>query len=52
MATPSAKRRPLRSRLRRTRDPWRAPRARTLFTRPATSPHHTLLFRLGAVVAL
>ncbi len=37
---------------RRARDPWQAPRARTLFTRPATSPRRTLLFRLGAVVVL
>lgn len=52
MATPSDQRRSLRSRLRRAREPWQAPRVRTLFTRPATSPRRTLLFRLGAVVVL
>ncbi len=52
MASPSAQRRSLRSRLRRARNPWQAPRARTLFTRPATSPHRTLLFRLALVVFL
>ena len=52
MASPSAQRRSLRSRLRRARNPWQAPRARTLFTRPATSPRRTLLFRIGAVVLL
>ncbi|AOJ78398.1 potassium channel family protein [Burkholderia ubonensis] len=52
MATPSDQRRSLRSRLRRARNPWQAPRARTLFTRPATSPHRTLLFRLALVVFL
>ncbi|AOI73607.1 potassium transporter TrkA [Burkholderia ubonensis] len=52
MASPTAQRRSLRSRLRRARNPWQAPRARTLFTRPATSPHRTLLFRLALVVFL
>lgn len=52
MATPSAQRRLLRFRLRRARNAWRAPRARTLFTRPAASPLRTLLFRLCFVVFL
>jgi voltage-gated potassium channel len=42
----------LRFRLRRARNPWRAPRARTLFTRPATSPRRTLLFRMCLVAFL
>ena len=52
MASPSAQRRSLRSRLRRAGNPWQAPRRRTLFTRPATSPGHTLLVRLCLVVFL
>ncbi|MGU7778769.1 potassium channel family protein [Burkholderia sp. PU8-34] len=52
MASPSAQRRSLRSRLRRVGNPWQAPRRRTLFTRPATSPRRTLLVRLCLVVFL
>ncbi len=52
MASSPAQRRSLRFRLRRARNPWQAPRTRTLFTRPATSPRRTLLVRLCFVVFL
>jgi len=37
---------------RRARTPWQAPRARTLFTRPAASPQRMLLHRVYLVVGL
>ncbi|WP_323121156.1 potassium channel family protein [Burkholderia alba] len=52
MASPSDHRKSLRFRLRRARNPWQAPRSRTLFTRPVASPQRTLIFRLGLVVGL
>jgi voltage-gated potassium channel len=48
-----ARRKPSRFRLpRRTRSHWQAPRARTLFTRPAASPRRVLLQRLLLVAGL
>ncbi|MFM0732040.1 potassium channel family protein [Paraburkholderia sediminicola] len=45
--------RPPRFRLpRRARTPWQAPRARTLFTRPAASPQRVLLQRIYLVLGL
>ncbi|MFM0340247.1 potassium channel family protein [Paraburkholderia fungorum] len=45
--------RPPRFRLpRRARLPWQAPRARTLFTRPAASPQRMLLHRIYLVLGL
>ncbi|MGF6778414.1 potassium channel family protein [Paraburkholderia sp. GAS334] len=47
------RRKPSRFRLsRRARLPWQAPRARTLFTRPAASPQRMLLQRLYLVTGL
>jgi len=37
---------------RRTRSPWHAPRARTLFMRPAVSPRRVLLLRFYLVIGL
>lgn len=52
MASPSEYRKSLRFRLRSARTPWKAPRPRTLFTRPAASPLRTLTLRLALVVGL
>ncbi|ONB68075.1 potassium transporter TrkA [Burkholderia pseudomallei] len=52
MASPSEYRKSLRFRLRNARTPWKAPRPRTLFTRPAASPLRTLTLRLALVVGL
>lgn len=51
--SPKPEPRPPRFRLsRRARTPWQAPRARTLFTRPAASPQRMLLHRIYLVVGL
>lgn len=50
---PHPQSRPPRFRLpRRARTPWQAPRARTLFTRPAASPQRVLLQRIYLVLGL